>query len=117
MLICYKLATSSAFKNINNDSCAFLDCLLIGTGGCRGEGWDKGNWPILIKRPRSLSECCKECTKHKGCTSFHLGKLHKEKGGKGDCFLFAHTAIVPVKALGGNCYKINQGKLTFCKDK
>ena len=94
--------------------CKISDCALVGTGGCRGQGWDNGEWPILLKGQKSLSECCKECTKKLGCSSFHIGKLREEKG---DCFLFAHTAIVPVKSLGGECYKTSQGKLNFCKGK
>merc|ERR1712018_950493 len=83
------------------------DCALLGPGGCRGQGWDNGEWPILVKGPRSLSDCCKECTKKKGCSGFHIGKLKDEKG---DCFLFSHTAIVPVKSLGGECYQLKRGK-------
>ena len=85
----------------------FSDCALLGPGGCRGHGWDNGEWPILVKGPRSLSDCCKECTKKKGCSGFHIGKLKDEKG---DCFLFSHTAIVPVKSLGGECYQLKKGK-------
>ena len=85
----------------------FSDCALLGPGGCRGQGWDNGEWPILVKGPRSLSDCCKECTKKKGCSGFHIGKLKEEKG---DCFLFSHTAIVPVKSLGGECYQLKKGK-------
>ena len=85
----------------------FSDCALLGPGGCRGQGWDNGEWPILVKGPRSLSDCCKECTKKKGCSGFHIGKLKDEKG---DCFLFSHTAITPVKSLGGECYQLKKGK-------
>ena len=60
-----------------------------------------------MKGQRSLSECCKECTKKRGCSSFHIGKL---RDGKGDCFLFSHTTIVPVKSLGGECYQLKKGK-------
>ena len=88
----------------------FSDCTLLGAGGCRGEGWDNDAWPILLNQAKSLSECCKDCIQTKGCTSFHLGKLQKEKGGRGNCFLFAHTAIVPAKSLGGECYKVVKGK-------
>ena len=87
--------------------CKLSDCALVGTGGCRGQGWDNGEWPILLKGQKSLSECCKECTKKLGCSSFHIGKLREEKG---DCFLFSHTAIVPVKSLGGECYQLKKGK-------
>merc|ERR1712045_105644 len=45
--------------------------------------------------------------KKKGCSGFHIGKLKDEKG---DCFLFSHTAIVPVKSLGGECYQLKRGK-------
>merc|ERR1711894_645981 len=45
--------------------------------------------------------------KKKGCSSFHIGKL---KDGKADCFLFSHTAIVPVKSLGGECYQLSKHK-------
>merc|ERR1712038_916372 len=72
-----------------------------------GQGWDNGEWPILVKGPRSLGDCCKECTKKKGCSGFHIGKL---KDVKGDCFLFSHTAITPVKSLGGECYQLKKGK-------
>merc|ERR1712203_131787 len=83
------------------------DCALLGPGGCRGQGWDNGEWPILVKRPRSLSDCCKECTKKKGCSGFHIGKLKDEKGAG---YLFPHTAITPVKSLGGECYQLKKGK-------
>jgi hypothetical protein len=63
-----------------------------------------------LEGAKTVSECCKECTKKIGCTSFHIGKLHKDKSGKGDCFLFSHTAIVPVKSLGGECYQLIKGK-------
>jgi hypothetical protein len=60
-----------------------------------------------LKGQKSLSECCKECTKKQGCSSFHIGKLKEEKA---DCFLFSHTAIVPVKTLGGECYQLKKEK-------
>merc|ERR1712018_384195 len=97
LLLFYVQLSSSAKTN---------DCPLLGPGGCRGQGWDNGEWPILVKGSRSLSDCCKECTKKKGCSGFHIGKL---KDDKGDCFLFSHTAIVPVKSLGGECYQLRKG--------
>ena len=80
---------------------------MVGPGGCRGQGWDNGEWPILQKGPKTQDECCTECSKKKGCTSFHIGKL---KEGKADCFLFSHTAIIPVKSLKGACYRVTRGK-------
>ena len=43
-----------------------------------------------------------------GCTSFSLGKSE-------DCFLFGHEKILPVKSLGGECYRIvkTAGELTI----
>merc|ERR1711894_32654 len=51
--------------------------------------------------------------KKKGCSSFHIGKL---KDGKADCFLFSHTAIVPVKSLGGECYQLSKHKGSSADD-
>ena len=92
---------------LNVHAIIISDCALLGPGGCRGQGWDNGEWPILVKGQRSLNDCCKECTRKKGCSGFHIGKLKDEKG---DCFLFSHTAIVPVKSLGGECYQLKKGK-------
>ena len=98
---------SVQFDTSYNHAIIILDCALLGPGGCRGQGWDNGEWPILVKGQKSLNDCCKECTKKKGCSGFHIGKLKDEKG---DCFLFSHTAIVPVKSLGGECYQLKRGK-------
>ena len=102
-------------KYIHREFQNLSDCSLLGAGGCRGQGWDSGEWPILLKGAKNVNECCKECTKKKGCSSFHIGKLHKGKDEKGDCFLFSHTSIVPVKSLGGECYQITnkKGKLYY----
>ena len=61
----------------------------------------------MQKGPKTQDECCTECLKKKGCTSFHIGKL---KEGKSDCFLFSHTAVIPVKSLKGACYRVTRGK-------
>merc|ERR1712106_852530 len=71
---------------------------LLGAGGCRGEGWNTGSWPVTAGK-QTRESCSALCQVQDGCTSFSLGKSE-------DCFLFGHEKILPVKALGGECYRI-----------
>merc|ERR1712106_1064687 len=71
---------------------------LIGAGGCRGDGWSEGSWPVTAGK-QSRESCSALCQVQEGCTSFSLSKSE-------DCFLFGHDDITAVKSLGGECYKI-----------
>jgi len=71
---------------------------LLGAGGCRGEGWNTGSWPVTAGK-QTRESCSALCQVQDGCTSFSLGKSE-------DCFLFGHEKILPVKSLGGECYRI-----------
>merc|ERR1712106_831308 len=71
---------------------------LIGVGGCRGDGWSEGSWPVTAGK-QSRESCSALCQVQEGCTSFSLSKSE-------DCFLFGHDDITAVKSLGGECYKI-----------
>ena len=44
---------------------------LLGEGMCRGEGWQRGRWPIG-RGERSLQECANACAAKAGCTAFDL---------------------------------------------
>ena len=79
----------------------FLGHELIGAGGCRGSGWDKGSWPVTAGK-QSRDSCSALCQAQEGCTAFSLSKSE-------DCFLFGHDNVAAVKSLGGECYRIIKG--------
>merc|ERR1712106_316041 len=79
-------------------TCTVTGHELIGVGGCRGDGWSEGSWPVTAGK-QSRESCSALCQVQEGCTSFSLSKSE-------DCFLFGHDDITAVKSLGGECYKI-----------
>jgi len=95
-------------KKIRQSDSISIDCIestctvtgheLIGAGGCRGDGWSEGSWPVTAGK-QSRESCSALCQVQEGCTSFSLSKSE-------DCFLFGHDDITAVKSLGGECYKI-----------
>ena len=72
----------------------------IGSGLCRGPGWQHGKWPV-DKGSLSAQECADACAKKKGCTAFDLSS---KKANKFKCFLHGHKEVEPAKALKGHCY-------------
>ena len=51
-----------------------IACELVGSGGCRGPGWDSGDpksWPKSAKAG-DADGCCQKCLETKGCTAFHV---------------------------------------------
>merc|ERR1712123_353403 len=95
-------------KKIPQSDSISIDCIestctvtgheLIGVGGCRGDGWSEGSWPVTAGK-QSRESCSALCQVQEGCTSFSLSKSE-------DCFLFGHDDITAVKSLDGECYKI-----------
>ena len=58
-------------------------CELVGSGGCRGPGWDSGDpksWPKSAKAAGDADGCCQKCLETKGCTAFHV--TAGKKGGE-----------------------------------
>jgi len=102
---------SQDLKNLPVSDNISIDCIestctvtgheLLGAGGCRGDGWNTGAWPVAGGK-QDRESCSALCQVQEGCTAFSLGS-------NGDCFLFGHSTVVPVKSLGGECYRIIKG--------
>jgi hypothetical protein len=73
----------------------------LGSGLCRGEGWQSTGWPV-DKGPKTLKECAEACENTRDCSAFDLSNGEKKK--LFNCLLFRHAKVVPASALDGGCY-------------
>ena len=46
------------------------DCVLVGKGACRGDGWTDGKWPENGGK-QSLEGCCDLCAESEVRKTFH----------------------------------------------
>jgi len=76
----------------------------IGTGLCRGAGWQSNGFPKDVGM-KTIDECANSCEKTKGCKAFDISN---QDGKKFSCLLFGHSNIVPAasQSLSGACYSI-----------
>ena len=78
---------------------------LLGVGMCRGEGWQRGRWPIG-RGERSLQECANACAAKAGCTAFDLSHQYGEKDHEDECLLYGHKKVAPASGVPGRCYVV-----------
>ena len=62
-----------------------------GKGACRGENWQEGSWPVLVKGLKTKEDCFIACQGRQGCTAFELGPPMKKD--KYTCHLFGHDHV------------------------
>ena len=62
-----------------------------GKGACRGENWQEGSWPVLVKGLKTKEDCFQACQGRQGCTAFELGPPMKKD--KYTCHLFGHDHV------------------------
>jgi len=78
----------------------------LGSGRCRGSGWQMGKWPE-DKGSKTAAECASACQKSGGCKAFDLAS---GEGKKFACTLYGHESIVPTgysASMAGVCYSIS----------
>merc|ERR1712088_128032 len=78
----------------------------LGSGRCRGSGWQIGKWPE-DKGSKTAAECASSCQKSGGCKAFDLAS---GEGKKFACTLYGHESIVPTgysASMAGVCYSIS----------
>jgi len=88
---------------------------LLGSGLCRGSGWQSNGWPVDKGDVQSLKECASACAKKSGCTAFDLSRRDAASGSSKkslNCLLFNHKAVSAASALEGACYVKQQGSTT-----
>ncbi len=76
----------------------------MGSGSCRGMGWDWNGWPKSIGRLFSIDECANACDEMSGCTAF-------EVDGYMNCNLFGHSDVSPSISTDAQCWKKIKGIL------
>jgi len=78
----------------------------LGSGRCRGQGWQDGKWPVE-GGSKSAGECANTCRKEEGCKAFDLS-CGEDKAFT--CMLYGHQGIVPTgysASMAGACYSIS----------
>ena len=74
---------------------------------CRGDQWQSGVWPIIVKGLKTLDECFQGCKDRQGCTAFELGPPRKKD--KHTCLLFGHDDVDIADSLSlqdRTCYRL-----------
>ncbi|XP_040570301.1 uncharacterized protein [Lepeophtheirus salmonis] len=80
--------------------------LKVGEGGCRGDGWSKGEWPKWYANMDTYT-CAKACLNSKECTAIHVLERETLEGETLlECLHYNHKKVITVPRLGGNCYKL-----------
>jgi len=79
----------------------------IGSGLCRGVGWQNAEWPI-DKGMKTQKDCAQSCDKQRGCQAFDLSN---QVGKTFSCLLFNHKSLTVATALPGACYTKTAGNL------
>ena len=81
---------------------------LLGEGMCRGEGWQRGRWPIG-RGEKTLQQCANACAGKAGCTAFDLSHQYGEKDHEDECLLYGHKKVAPASGVPGRCYVVVDG--------
>merc|ERR1719334_143718 len=82
------------------------DVELLGKGACRGQGWQDGQWPLVMGR-KTIGDCAASCKETSGCVAFDLSMKDQETY---DCLLLGHSRVLPASALNAKCYILKGAK-------
>ena len=65
-----------------------MEIYRLGTGMCRGSGWQFGVWPIE-KGFKEKEKCAESCARTVGCIAFDISPSDRKRG-KNECLLYGH---------------------------
>ena len=107
---CYKMtgpiAVETSDGNVHFEDSGAAGLNKLGSGPCRGQGWQAGNkWPVETGFA-STSQCGEACSSMQGCTAFDVRESDDDKE-KAVCTLYGHAKVVPatgVSKIATNCY-------------